>query len=143
MEGNIITLSTLDEFPAETAGQDILRYIGLPAILGQEKDTILYFIGRNLARQFEMNNLDDLRYIYQKLHWGQLELIKEKKNQLSFHMMADEIVHRLQSSIDTEFRMEAGFLAEAVQKIYGRGCECTETIQKRLFRIDFKVYFMD
>lgn len=143
MEGNIISLSALDEFPAETAGQDILRYIGLPTVLGQEKDTILYFIGRNLARQFEMNSLDDVRYIYKKLNWGQLELIKEKNNQLSFHLMADEIVHRIKSSIETEFRMEAGFLAEAVQKIYGKGSECTETVQKRLFRIDFKVFFTD
>jgi len=143
MEGNTISLSTLDELSQATAGQDILRYIGLPTILGNEKDTILYFFGRTLARQFEINEMEDMYYVFQKLNWGKIELMQVKKHQLTFHLMADEIVERLTSPIETEFRIESGFIAEVVQNIHQRGCECIESVNKRLYRIEFKVHFTD
>lgn len=133
----------LDEFDSETVGQDVLRYVSLPNILGHEKETLLYFIGRTLAREIEMNSLDDLIYLFQKFRWGNLELIKDKKDQMLFHLMADEVVKRLQSQFETEFRMEAGFIAEAVQRLTGRPTECTESINERLYRIQFKLFFTD
>lgn len=143
MEENTIPLSTLEEFSEATVGQDILRYIGLPTILGNEKNTILYFFGRNFARQFEINQLDDLYYIFHKMNWGNFELVKEKKKQLVFHLMSDDIVKRLTSSIPIDFRMEAGFIAEVVQHIYKRSCECVEQVNDRLYLVEFKVHFTD
>lgn len=143
MEQKNISLSTLDALSSETIGQDILRYVGLPTLLGHEKDTLLYFLGRKLARQLQSEKLEDLFYIFHKLQWGNLELIKEKKNQFTLHLMADEVVHRIQSPIETEFRMESGFIAESLQHIQQRACECTETLNKRLYRVEFKAIFTD
>ncbi len=143
MDRNLISLSTLDEFNSETIGQDILRYISLPSFLGHEKDTLLYFIGRTLARRIHMESLEDVIYLFKKFRWGNLELIKNKQNHMILHLMSDDVVKRMQASIDVDFRLEAGFIAEAMQNITGRPAECLETINERLFRVEYKLYFTD
>ena len=79
MEQKTVTISELESFSEQSVGQDILRYVGLPAILGHEKDTLLYFLGRNLARIIEYQSIEDIIYIFHKLKWGKLELVKEKR----------------------------------------------------------------
>src|SRR5699024_2294328 len=112
MSDQLISLASLDELPDSTLGYDILRYVTMLEVLCEENDSILYFIGRNLSRKFEIKVLDDLIYLFLKLKWGKLELIKEKKKQVVFHLMSDEIVSRLLAPYDTDFRLEAGFIAE-------------------------------
>ena len=90
-----------------------------------------------------METLEDLIYLFSKFRWGKLELIKDKKNQMVFHLMADEVVKRLQTSIETNFRLEAGFIAESIHHLTGRPAECNETTNERLFRVQFKVFFTD
>ena len=143
MDEQLISLSSLDKLPESTLGHDVLRYVTLPHVLGDEKDVILYFIGRNLSRKLHIEVLDDIIYVFRKFKWGQLELIKEKKKQLLFHLMSDEIVSRLQSPFETDFRLEAGFIAESITKITERPAECIETVNERLYRIEFKVVFTD
>lgn len=143
MSDQLISLSTLDKLPDTTLGQDILRYVTLPQVLGQQKDTILYFIGRNLSRSLHIEVLDDVIYLFNKFKWGHLELVKEKKKHLIFHLMSDEVVTRLEAPFETDFRLEAGFLAESIAKITERPAECIETINERLYRIEFKVIFTD
>lgn len=143
MENNLISLSTLDDYPVDTIGQDILRYIALPDVLGPEKDTLLYFMGRNIARKFNFDKMEDVNYFFFKLKWGKLELIKENKKQLTFHLMADDIVERMNAPLEVDFRLESGFIAETMFHITGRPCECTESINQRLYRIEFKVHYLD
>jgi len=143
MDEQLISLSSLDKLPESTLGHDVLRYVTLPHVLGDEKDVILYFIGRNLSRKLHIEVLDDIIYVFRKFKWVQLELIKEKKKQLLFHLMSDEIVSRLQSPFETDFRLEAGFIAESITKITERPAECIETVNERLYRIEFKVVFTD
>src|SRR5699024_805314 len=120
MENKRISLSVLEEFSPSTAGQDILRYVNLPGFLGSEKETLLYYLGKNLARQLDITSLDDIFAVFKKLQWGQLDLVKDKRNQMLFHLMADTIVHKMQSSIPIDFQMEAGFLAESIQHLTQR-----------------------
>lgn len=143
MENKLISLSTLDKYPTETIGQDVLRYIALPDVLGPEKDTLLYFMGRSIARKFQLDTMDDIIYFFYTLQWGKLDVVKEKKKHITLYLMADEIVERMRSSIDIDFRLESGFIAESIFKITGRPCECVETINERLYRAEFKVHFMD
>lgn len=143
MKANLITLSSIDKLPKETVGQDILRYIGLQDVLGKEKDTLLYFLGRQMARKFEINSLEDLNYLFYTLRWGKLELVKEKKKHLTFHLMSDDIVERMNTSLEIDFRLEAGFIAETISFLTDRPCECIENVNERLFRADFKVHYLD
>lgn|SRR5690625_125705 len=136
-----IAISQLDELHTDGAGYDVLRYLGLPELLGQEADTLLYFMGRNIARKLELHTVEDVSYCFEKLGWGNLELVKQKKNQMTFQLMSDAVVYRLDSILNTEFRLEAGFLAEAIQLIKGTECECVEEINKRIYQVQFNVIY--
>ena len=50
MDEKLIPLSLFEQLPESTVGHDVLRYVSMPSFLGEEKDSILYFIGRKLAR---------------------------------------------------------------------------------------------
>jgi len=143
MDEKLIPLAHFEELPEFTVGHDVLRYISMPNFLGNEKDSILYFIGRNLARQIEINTLDDLYYLFNKFRWGNLEMVKDRRRTLTFHLMSDDVAQRILSPFDVDFRLESGFLAEAIEKITNRPCESTETVHERLYRVQFKVTFTD
>ncbi|GAB3797060.1 YslB family protein [Virgibacillus kimchii] len=136
-----ISISQLDELHTDGAGYDILRYVGLPELLGNEADTLLYFMGRNIARNLDIQRVDDIPYCFDKLGWGTLELVKQKKNRMIFHMMSDAVAYRLKSALETDFRLEAGFLAEAIQSIHDIECECVEEINTRIYQVQFSVIY--
>ncbi|SFD59112.1 Protein of unknown function [Lentibacillus persicus] len=136
-------VTLLDELHTTGAGYDMLRYIGLPDIFGQESNTLLYFMGKNIARKFKIESISDIVYAFDKLGWGQLELFKERKSELIFHLMADSVVYRLKAPLQTEFRLEAGFLAESIEQIKNRSCECKEELHKKIHQIEFTVMFTD
>lgn len=132
-------LETLD---SQTVGHDILRYISLPNLLGEESETLLYYMGKNLARTFDLQSIDDIQYIFEKLDWGYLELEKERKHSLTFTLMSDQLARRLQSPLSCDFRLESGFLAEAVFKVFGQKCECEEKINRNIHQVVFRIIFI-
>ncbi|MGJ9457135.1 DUF2507 domain-containing protein [Oceanobacillus sp. CF4.6] len=139
----ILELSHLEELNTTGAGYDILRYVSLPELLGQEKDTLFYFMGKNLARKFDINTMEDIYILFDKLGWGNLELIKQKKNAYIFNLLSDAVALRLKAPFETDFRLEAGFLSEAVQMVEGMECECMEEVNQRISVIEFSVVFTD
>lgn len=134
-------ISKLEDLHTEGAGFDVLRYLALPDLLGEEAPTLLYFMGKNLARKFDIQSIDDIIYIFDQLGIGKLELVKEKKKEKIFHLLSDSVVLRLKGPFEADFRLEAGFLAEAVQRIEGTECECTEEINRRIHQIQFNVVY--
>ncbi|SET43612.1 Protein of unknown function [Oceanobacillus limi] len=138
-----LSLSVLDELHTSGAGYDILRYISLPDILGSEADTLLYFMGKNLARKFEIKSLGDIVHFFDKCGWGKLDLFKEKRNKLIFHMLSDSVVQRINAPIDVNFRLEAGFLAEAIRILKGKDCECVEETNKKIRQVEFEIVFIE
>lgn len=142
-EHKAMSVALLEELHTSGAGYDILRYISLPELLGTESDPLLYFMGRNLARKLDIQTMSDIIYSFNKLGWGGLELVKEKKKVLTFHLMADSVVYRLDAPFETEFRLEAGFLAESIQSIKDRPCECTEEVHKKIHQIEFSVFYTE
>lgn len=137
----LLPVSILNDLNISGAGHDVLRYVGLHDLLGDEALSLLYFMGKNLARKFEINSIDDIYYFFDKMGWGKLELIKEKKKRLTFTLLADSVVHRLKSPIETEFRLEAGFLSESIQLVNGQECECIEEINYKIHQIEFTVVY--
>ncbi|WP_404453393.1 YslB family protein [Virgibacillus necropolis] len=131
--------SLLEELQTSGAGYDVLRYLSLPELLGRESDTLLYFMGRNLARILTFDTIEDIYHIFDKLGWGKLELIKSKRKELIFSLMSDSVVNRLNAAFDVDFRLEAGFLAEAIQQLKDTEAECTEEINKKIMQVEFSV----
>ncbi len=138
-ELNQLSISLLQELQTSGAGYDVLRYISLPKLLGTEASTLLYFMGKDLARSFDIQSYQDIYEIATQLGWGKMELVKEKKHSLTFTLMADAVVYRLNAPINVDFRLEAGFLAKAVSMIKGKEYECSEKINKKIYQVEFKV----
>jgi predicted hydrocarbon binding protein len=136
-----IPISQLDELHTEGAGYDVLRYVGLPELLGNDADTLLYFMGRNMARKLEIQKMDDIIQCFDRLGWGILELVKEKKNRMTFQLMSDAVAYRINADLEIDFRLEAGFLAEAIQRVHGIECECVEEINSRIYQVQFNVIY--
>lgn len=136
-----LSLTQLDELQSSGAGYDVLRYISLPELLGSDASTLLYFLGRNLSRKLDITSISDIYDTFLKLGWGRLELVKERRKELTFHLMADEVANRLNAPFPTEFRIEAGFLAESLQRIKDVPCECTEAINKKILQVEFVVIY--
>src|SRR5690625_4182711 len=84
-----LSTSLLTQLHTSGAGYDILRYVSLPNLLGNEADTILYFMGKDLARRFNITSFEDIYDIADKMGWGRLELVKERKTSITFCFMAD------------------------------------------------------
>lgn len=139
----LVPLTLLEKLQTPGAGYDILRYIGLPELLGTESKTLLYFMGRNLARKLDIKTIEDIYFIFDQLGWGRLEIVKKKRKELIFHLMADSVANRLHVPIETDFRLESGFLAEAVQKVKELSCECKEEINKKILQVEFTVIFTE
>lgn len=138
-----LDVNELEQLYSDGAGYDILRYIGLPELFGEEKDTLLYFLGRNLARKFEFSSLEDLSLFFEKMGLGVLDLVKDKKNVKTFYLLSDTIVAKLKSDMETDFRLEAGIIAEVLQQLEGADCECLESVHRRLKQVEFTVYIQD
>lgn len=142
-EQESMSVALLDELHTSGAGYDILRYVGLPDLLGSESNTLLYFMGKNIARKLDMKTITDIVISFDKMGWGELEFVKEKKKELTFHLMADSVAYRLNAPFNTEFRLEAGFLAQAIQFITEKPCECTEKVNRKILQIEFSIVFTD
>lgn len=138
-----LPVTILDELHTSGAAYDIIRYLGLPELLGPESPTLLYFMGKNIARKMDTESVSDIIYAFEKLGWGKLELVKEKKKELTFHLMSDSVVYRLNAPFETDFRLESGFLAESIQLIKDQTCECNEEINKKIHLIEFNVFFSE
>ncbi|WP_173915902.1 DUF2507 domain-containing protein [Halobacillus sp. Marseille-Q1614] len=122
---------------ATGAGYDLLRYYTLPDFLGKEAPYLLYFMGKNIARETKIESFEELFEFFQYMGWGELQLVKEKKRTLTFHLHGHIVEKRLtQKLFPVDFRLECGFLSEVLCSITDDTYECMEeVIQKRIIEI--------
>lgn len=104
----------------------LLRHILLPEILGEDENEILYWAGKSVARKLydEMSEMD-LTHFFQKANWGELTLIKEKKKELQFKLVAPHMIK------ERPFTLECGFLAQWMEKEKGFITEATYNVKKK------------
>lgn len=135
------SLQVLENLNTSGAGYDVLRYIGLPELFGGETHALLYFMGRKLARHFSIETVDEISQAFELLGWGKLELVKEKRKELIFTLMSDSVAQKIQSPIPVDFRLEAGFLAEAVHIALDVSTECIDQINPKIHQVEFTVLY--
>lgn len=134
-----LTTSNISSLVGTGAGFDLLRYYTLPDFLGKDAPYILYFMGKNIARQSEISDIDDLHEFFQYMGWGDLNLVKEKKKEMLFHLSGHIIEKRLHQDFFTvDFRLECGFLAETMNRLTDDTYECFEEINQKENYIEIK-----
>jgi hypothetical protein len=93
-----------------------LRDVILPAILGKETDEMLYWIGKDLARQYPVATTNDLVTLTQQLAFGELTLLKKTATSQIWRLGGPVIVNRVsRDDEETSFGLECGFLAQEVE----------------------------
>lgn len=74
------------ELETSNFGYDLIRNDVLHELLGTEKETLLYWIGKSTARSYPLENTDDLISFFERAGWGTLSLVKEKPYEKTFEL---------------------------------------------------------
>lgn len=115
----------------------LLRDYLLPNLLKDDEEDILYWAGKELARSFTIETSDELTERMLTLFSGVLEETKKTKHAVYYSFSGPFIHHRLTSKATPSFSLEAGFLAEAHQRITGTYTEASYEIQTKQDRVTF------
>ncbi|WP_440896034.1 YslB family protein [Amphibacillus sp. Q70] len=129
----------VDQLETTGTGYDLLRYVALPDLLGKDAPKILYVMGKNLARELSFQSIEEIAIFFYKTGWGTLELVKEKRSEHIFKLQTRSISERYRLGIETDYRLESGFLAAAMEQINSFHCECIEEEKPKKNYIELRV----
>ncbi|MEY8751761.1 YslB family protein [Alkalicoccobacillus gibsonii] len=96
------------ELETSNFGYNLIRNDVLHELLGTEKETLLYWIGKSTARSYPLENTDDLISFFERAEWGTLSLVKEKPYEKTFELTGPWMGKKDQRC----YQLEAGFLAQ-------------------------------
>ena len=132
MNNNIKKIDEIvNQLETTGSGYDLIRYVALPDLLGEDAPILLYVMGKNLARAQSFESIEQIVEFFKKVGWGSLELIKEKRSEDVFKLQTRIISERHRLGIETDYRLEAGFLAAAMEQIRSFQCECMDEEKPR------------
>jgi hypothetical protein len=92
-------------------GYDLIRNDVLRDLLGKDHDTILYWVGKSLARKYPVATVEEVITFFEKANWGTLSRIKEKKQEQLFEL-SGPWMYKLDQRC---YQLEAGFLAQQIE----------------------------
>ncbi|MCR5280983.1 MAG: YslB family protein [Lactobacillus sp.] len=105
-------------------GAATLRDIIIPALLGTETEGILYWIGKDLAREYPVATEEELIVLTNQLGMGELSLKKRSATQQIWELGGPIVDERLTLDKETtSFALEAGFLAQEIESQLGSVAE--------------------
>ena len=119
--------------------KELLRDILIPDLLGKEHAQILYWSGKQLARKFPLSNIDEVIEFFHNAGWGNLQEIKQSKNESEYILNGPIIERRFDLNADCEFQLEAGFLAEQVQSQKRRMTEAAFQVKRNASKVHILV----
>lgn len=99
---------------ANLEGIVLLRDCLLTNLLGSDTAALLYWAGKELARQHPLNDLEETSAFFSEYSFGTLSLVSETKRKIRFTLTGDIVALRLQKK-DVSFSLEAGFLSQQCQ----------------------------
>lgn len=67
MSKNTIDIASLEDVSLNAFAYELLREEVLPDLIGKELDDILYWAGRNLARKYPLETIEEVIYFLKKL----------------------------------------------------------------------------
>lgn len=129
------------ELHTNGSGYDVLRYICLPDLLGKDAPTVLYIMGKNLARKFQPANMEETMEYFHLFGWGDLRLEKEKRREVIFKLTGSPVEQRFKKMAEADYRLEAGFLAESLEQMNKMACECFTEMKSKNNSVQFNAVY--
>jgi len=105
-----------DPLTVPAYGYELIREILIPELLGRDTPDLLYWAGKRIARLFPLNAVEEAYVFFQKVGWGHLEVVKQTKNEITYHLSSELIEKRLKEKGKCTFQLEAGFLAQQYEQ---------------------------
>lgn len=112
-------------------GYELIRDMLLPDLLGKDHTQIIYWAGKLLARKFTIDAQEEIVQFFKEAGWGELELVEQSKYEIKYVIRGEMVERRLDLNKDATFQLEAGFLAEQIQRQKGKTAEAIEEQKKR------------
>jgi hypothetical protein len=111
-------------------GYELIRNQLIPELLGKESASILYWSGRKLARLYPAGSEEKIPLFFEQAGWGTLELVDKSRKKMDFECRSSLIDYQIKEDQDSAlFSLEAGFIAEQIQQIYGFIAEAVTEIK--------------
>jgi predicted hydrocarbon binding protein len=120
-------------------GYELIREVLLPDLLGKETANILYWAGKNLARKYPLETLDDIIAFFEKAGWGTLTVINARNDELEVELTGPIVTTRFTLNENCTFQLEAGFLAQQIEQQKRCVAEAYEQQKKRAKKVLFTV----
>ncbi|MDD9147873.1 MULTISPECIES: YslB family protein [unclassified Sporolactobacillus] len=112
-------------------GYELIRNELIPELLGEETASILYWSGRKIARHYPLDNEEQLADFFTQAGWGTLTMLEKGKSKITFDCRSALIESRIKDHPESvSFALEAGFIAEQMQRILGFMAESYTDIRK-------------
>ncbi len=130
----------LEDYNGTTSlfGYELIRDVVIPNLLGTDTHEILYWAGKELARQYPLANRQDIIRFFDKAGFGLIELNKKQRNK-QIYTLSGEIVEVRLNQAEPSFNLEAGFLAEQIQSQDGIYTEALTEVNKKTKMVTFTV----
>ncbi|WP_053364280.1 YslB family protein [Bacillus sp. FJAT-27251] len=120
-------------------GHELIRGVLLQELLGKDAPEILYWAGKKLARLYPLDNFDDVVHFFQEADWGRLAVKEEKRREIHLELTGHLVTARLKEGKNLTFQLEAGFLAQQMERLKSTPAEAFEHPHKRSGKIEFTV----
>ncbi len=120
-------------------GYELIREVLLFDLLGKETPNILYWAGKNLARKYPLETLDDIITFFEQAGWGTLTVINERNDELEVELTGTIVTARFTLNENCSFQLEAGFLAQQIEQQKRCVAEAYEQQKKRAQKVLFTV----
>jgi predicted hydrocarbon binding protein len=123
----------------------IIRDHVLTSIVGEYQTSILYWAGKNLANQFELNTLEECIDMFLELGWGYLEKEHANLHVQRFSLRSPFFISRNIHENESTFALECGFLAQTLANIEQKDTEGEFRIhtKQQETSIQISIYFQE
>lgn len=128
-EIKIPQIETYGDATVPAFGIELFRSLLLPDLLGEDEDSVLYWAGRKIARQYPLHTTEEIIHFFHYAGWGDLTIDDQSKAQITFRLSSDIVSARIKRLPDTPFTIEAGFLAEQIQEQLGFPSEAYQEVK--------------
>ncbi len=141
MTSKTIEAENLQNIQVSAFAYELLREEVLPDLMGKELPRILYWAGKNLARNYPLSSLEEIIAFFAQAGWGELSILEQNRHAMMLQLTSPLIQERYRTRTrrnTTTYQLEAGFLAQQIQQMQGVVTEAYEEQKKR----SDKVYFI-
>ncbi|BDZ31300.1 YslB family protein [Lactiplantibacillus sp. WILCCON 0030] len=111
---------------------EVLRDALLPNLLGDDRSGILYWAGKDLARQFPVAADEDLVTFFEQCGWGHLIVEQAANDLITYELTGEPVARRSFAIKDPDFMLETGFLAEQASTRFNCVSEAKITFQNKM-----------